>query len=91
MNPPPGLRGGDDGTTHAYRLVSGGKTRMLKTKEVGVPVMPGDVFKILSSGGGGYGDPRERDPRAIAEDVANAVVTRTNGARRRAARTRRTR
>jgi N-methylhydantoinase B len=84
--PPHGLLGGHDGTTHEYRLVSGKKVRMLKTKEVGVPVMPNDVFKILSSGGGGYGDPRERDVSAIDEDVANGVVTRANGAGRRPAR-----
>ncbi|MBI1735169.1 MAG: hydantoinase B/oxoprolinase family protein [Candidatus Rokubacteria bacterium] len=86
--PPHGLLGGDDGTTHEYRLVSGRTVRMLKTKQVGIPIMPDDVFKIVSSGGGGYGDPRERDPRAIADDVANGVVTRSNGARRRAARPR---
>jgi N-methylhydantoinase B/oxoprolinase/acetone carboxylase alpha subunit len=44
-------------------------------------VMPGDVFFVESSGGGGYGDPARRDPRAIAEDVANGVVTRTRGPR----------
>ncbi len=73
--PPHGILGGADGTTHHYRLVSGRKTRVLKTKEVGIPVMPGDVFVIESSGGGGYGDARERDPRAIEEDVANGFVT----------------
>jgi N-methylhydantoinase B len=74
--PPPGILGGADGTVHRYRLVSGRRPRFLKTKEVGIPVMPGDVFVVESSGGGGYGDPRERDRRAIEEDVANGVVTR---------------
>jgi N-methylhydantoinase B len=73
---PHGILEGEDGTTHRYRLISGRKTRVLRTKEVGVPVMPGDVFHVESSGGGGYGDPRERDPRAIEDDVANGVVTR---------------
>jgi N-methylhydantoinase B len=79
--PPHGILGGEDGTTHRYRLVSGGKTRVLRTKEVGIPVMPGDVFFVESSGGGGYGDPRARDPRAIEEDVANGFVRRARGAR----------
>ena len=78
---PYGLLGGKDGLPHRYRLISRNKTRMLKTKEVGIPVMPGDVFFVESSGGGGYGDPARRDPRAIAEDVANGVVTRTRGPR----------
>jgi N-methylhydantoinase B len=79
--PPHGLLGGDDGTTHKYLLVSGKKTRVLKTKEVGVPIMPGDKFLIWSSGGGGYGDPSEREANAIAEDVANGVITKRNGVR----------
>jgi N-methylhydantoinase B len=29
----------------------------------------------LSAGGGGYGDPRERDPRAVLEDVADGYLT----------------
>jgi len=73
--PPYGLFGGEDGLPHRYRLISRGRTRFLKTKEVGVPVLPGDVFFIESSGGGGWGDPRKRDPRAHAEDLENGFVT----------------
>jgi N-methylhydantoinase B len=60
---------------HRYRLISKGRRRFLKTKEVGIPVLPGDVFYIESSGGGGYGDPKERAPEAHAADVANGFVT----------------
>jgi N-methylhydantoinase B len=73
---PYGLFGGQDGLPHRYRLISGGRTRFLKTKEVGILVRPGDVFFIESSGGGGYGDPVKRDPQAHAEDLANGFVTR---------------
>jgi N-methylhydantoinase B len=73
---PYGLFGGWEGLPHRYRLISGARTRFLKTKEVGIPVHPGDVFFIESSGGGGYGDPAERDPGAHAEDLANGFVTR---------------
>jgi N-methylhydantoinase B len=72
---PYGLFGGEDGLPHRYRLISKGRTRFLKTKEVGIPVLPGDVFYIESSGGGGYGDPNERDPEAHAADLANGLVT----------------
>jgi N-methylhydantoinase B len=82
---PYGLLGGRDGLPHRYRLRSKRKTRVLKTKEVGVPVLPGDVFLIESSGGGGYGEPKARDPQAIATDLANGVATRP----RRSARLRR--
>jgi N-methylhydantoinase B len=73
--PPYGLFGGEDGLPHRYRLLSKRSTRFLKTKEVGIPVLPGDVFYIESSGGGGYGNPHERDPEAHAADLANGFVT----------------
>lgn len=79
--PPHGLLGGADGTVHRYRLVSGRRTRALRTKEVGIPVLPGDRFLVESSGGGGYGDPGERDPQAHAVDVENGFVTRARPAR----------
>jgi len=86
---PYGLFGGRDGATHRYRLVSSGRTRVLKTKEVGVPVGPGDVFLIESSGGGGYGEPRARDRASREADLADGFVTAARGpARPRTARRR---
>jgi N-methylhydantoinase B len=35
----------------------------------------GDVVIKLSSGGAGIGDPSERDPEAVREDVANEMVS----------------
>ena len=32
-------------------------------------------MRILSPGGGGYGDPLDRDPAAVAKDVADGLVT----------------
>jgi N-methylhydantoinase B len=72
---PYGLFRGRDGVPHRYRLISRGRVRYLKTKEVGIVVRPGDVFLVESSGGGGYGDPARRDPAARAADLANGFVT----------------
>jgi N-methylhydantoinase B len=71
-----GMAGGRDGLPHRYRLLSNGRVRVLRTKEVGVPVQPGDVFLIESGGGGGWGDPRRRAPEARAADLENGFVTR---------------
>jgi N-methylhydantoinase B len=30
---------------------------------------------IASPGGGGFGDPRQRDPNAVARDVADGIVS----------------
>lgn len=71
---PYGLFGGDNGLPHRYRLLSRRQARVLKTKEVGVPVLPGDVFLVESSGGGGYGPPARRSKQARASDRVNGLV-----------------
>ncbi|MFC3959138.1 hydantoinase B/oxoprolinase family protein [Halovivax cerinus] len=37
---------------------------------------PGEVVSNRSGGGGGYGDPYERDPEAVREDVVDGYVSR---------------
>ena len=79
---PYGILGGQDGLPHRYRLRSRGRRdRVLRTKEVGVVVRPGDIFLVESGGGGGYGDPRKRAPEARAYDRENGFVTRGPAAR----------
>jgi N-methylhydantoinase B len=36
----------------------------------------GDRFTLVSCGGGGYGDPKERDPELVIEDVLNGKISR---------------
>ena len=83
-HPSYGILGGKDGLPHRYVMVAKGKRRVLKTKEVGIPIPPGAVFDIVSAGGGGYGPPSRRDPAARAADLENGFVTRKNGGRPRA-------
>jgi N-methylhydantoinase B len=70
-----GLLGGRDGLPHRYRLRSRGRRdRVLRTKEVGIPIRPGDVLWVESGGGGGWGDPRARTPEARARDLEGGFV-----------------
>ena len=39
-------------------------------------IRKGEVFRHEVAGAGGYGDPLERDPAAVARDVLNEVVSR---------------
>lgn len=39
------------------------------------PHVAGDIFSHAYNGGGGYGDPLERDPAKVAYDVENGFVT----------------
>ena len=74
--PPFGLFGAADGLPHHYKIVTNGTERVLGSKEVGVVVNPGDHIVCLSSGGGGYGQPEDRDEDASTWDLKNGYVTR---------------
>ena len=58
----------------------GAKAQFLVNGEPGNPygltqLNPGDVVIMDAAGGGGYGDPLERDPELVAADVANGYVS----------------
>ncbi|MBW1730449.1 MAG: hydantoinase B/oxoprolinase family protein [Deltaproteobacteria bacterium] len=68
--PPEGLFGGK----------SGAKAQFLVNGKPGNPygltqLQPGDVVIMDAAGGGGYGDPLERDPDMVKEDVLQGYVT----------------
>ncbi|MGH7055228.1 MAG: hydantoinase B/oxoprolinase family protein [Stellaceae bacterium] len=70
-----GILGGADGLPHCYTLYSAGRPpRPIRTKETGLVIHPGDVLVLESGGGGGWGDPAERDPNARARDAENGFV-----------------
>jgi len=64
-----GMLGGKDGAPHDYRIVSGGSSRALKTKEFGIGIAAGDRLEIRSSGGGGWGPPERRSAEARQRDI----------------------
>ena len=70
-----GILGGVDGAPHRYVLHSEGRaSRVIKTKEVGLRVHPGDVFMVESGGGGGWGDPARRGADQRAQDRVTGFV-----------------
>ena len=71
-----GMLGGEDGAPHRYRLISANRPpRVLRTKEVGIEVLPGDCFEVRSSGGGGWGPPVQRRQEARQRDLKQRLVT----------------
>ena len=73
--PPFGLFGGEDGLPHVYTILSNGKERILRSKEVNVVVRPGDHVYCLSAGGGGYGEPAGRSQETRDWDLKNEYIT----------------
>lgn len=66
---PAGLQGGAAGAT-ASMTRNGEPVR----PKVRIPIHPGDRFEIRTAGGGGFGPPRERNPEAVAADLASGVM-----------------
>ena len=79
---PWGVNGGHPGTRGTKWLVRVDGTReVLPSKCHDVPVAAGDVLHFVTWGGGGWGDPLERDPGLVALEVRRGLVT-ADGARR---------
>jgi N-methylhydantoinase B len=70
-NAPKGREGGRDGAAGMVHLKSGVK---LRTK--GFQVIPdGERLVLELPGGGGMGEPTERDPAVVARDVRDGLVS----------------
>lgn len=78
--PPRGLAGGRDGRTSRFLLDPGGPDERQTPANCRVELKPGERFRIEAPGGGGFGDPARRDPKAAARDVEDGYVRETTEA-----------
>ncbi len=76
-NAPYGLFGGSPGTPAQTLLLSEGKTIDLGSKEVR-SVSKGDVISFRVAGGGGYGNPDDREKHRVLADLRNAFISRAS-------------
>ncbi len=74
---PPGVLGGGDGARNVVRLHRNGTTTipLHLSKDQGLHLRAGDRVEVMTPGGGGYGDPRNRDPELVARDVRRGYYT----------------
>jgi N-methylhydantoinase B len=75
--PPPGANGGGSATLNrfVYETDSGEKTPPLVSKVTDVKIKRGQKVRLETPGGGGFGDPAQRDPDNIARDVRLGYVS----------------
>ncbi|HJN61946.1 MAG TPA: hydantoinase B/oxoprolinase family protein [Alphaproteobacteria bacterium] len=72
--PPWGLEGGAVGSCNFMEIVSGAETRRVAR----IPyhaLQPGDRVRVVTGGGGGYGDAYLRPAEEVLEDVRNDYIT----------------
>ena len=80
--PPWGADGGSDGSPNAVEIILNGATQpaLRRGKLARYCLRKGDVARLITGIGGGYGHPQERDPYQVQEDVRNEYLTTTQAA-----------
>jgi N-methylhydantoinase B len=73
--PPWGLLGGAQGAVNETIIQRNGKTEKLPGKFSHLVVHPGETVTFLTAGGGGYGDPREREGKLVQRDVELGYIS----------------
>ena len=75
-HPPYGFKGGLSGGGSQNSLISGANVRPLPTMPMeALKWKAGDVFRHVSAGGGGYGNPLARDPQRVLDDLLDDKVS----------------
>ena len=74
-NAPAGVLGGSDGSLAVVTKIELDGTQTAQPTIGDVELRPGEWVRGLESGGGGYGDPLERDPSAVLADVLERWVS----------------
>ncbi|MSP66980.1 MAG: hypothetical protein EXQ96_02570 [Alphaproteobacteria bacterium] len=77
--PPGGTQGGRSGGTNRFIVVRDGEIvepSPIPGKVSGFQVRQGDILRMQSSGGGGYGDSLDRDPNWVARDAKLGYISR---------------
>jgi len=78
--PPYGLAGGLPGAPSANVLVRPDGSEETLPPMFSTTIGEGDVYVHRIAGGGGFGDPLERDPALVGRDVANGKVSAASAA-----------
>ncbi|NIR13568.1 MAG: 5-oxoprolinase, partial [Desulfobacterales bacterium] len=72
---PWGLQGGESGRRGEFLIRRADGTEIRLKSKCTVKMEEGDVFSVKTPGGGGYGNPLEREPEAVLEDVVEGLVS----------------
>ncbi len=74
---PQGALGGADGAVNTVTVYRNGAAHVPPhlSKEQDIPLRAGDRVAVATPGGGGYGDPLERDPALVLADVRLGYYT----------------
>ena len=75
-----GVQGGHPGALGQVILNPGRPDEQIIERLNILILKQGDIVRMITPTGGGFGDPRTRDPRAVAADVRNGLLSCGQGA-----------
>ena len=74
--PPKGVLGGKSGAGNRGYILDNASERIQELPMVGIfQIHPGQALEALIAGGGGFGQPLDRDPERVRQDVRKGWVT----------------
>ena len=71
-----GLDGGNDGSPNYIEFIPKSGERKKFAFTSGLPTSKDDIIRVVTGSGGGLGNPVERDPDQVRDDVRNGLLTR---------------
>jgi len=76
VEPNYGLFGGKGSVLNSITLTyPGGQDHVPLSKDIVEGIPEGTIYRQIAGGGGGYGDPKERDREVVKRDLLNEVIT----------------
>jgi N-methylhydantoinase B len=76
MYPPWGAAGGRDGSPNYVEVVRGSGPPLAPFGKISrLPLRRGDLVRLVTGTGGGYGDPREREADRVLADLRDEIIT----------------
>ena len=74
-HPPWAIAGGLEGSPNYVEVLRRDGTSEVHAIITGLRLEQDDVIRVVTGNGGGYGDPRNRSPETIADDLQNGYLT----------------
>ncbi len=73
--PPYGLFGGQEGQGSGLVINPGSADERTFARASGISIPADTILSHRTAGGGGYGDPRERDPSSVLDDLLDGFIS----------------
>jgi N-methylhydantoinase B len=75
ITPPWGVDGGSPGTTNYFEVIRGDGETIRGGRVTNLPLATGDVVRVVTGNGGGWGNPRQRQRDLVRADLADGYIS----------------